>query len=304
MEFFLINLTVTYFFLTDCLESATQHFAKYNNTRRGKIKNPNINRAKSREITNRSPQIQQASSSSEGSDAELFENLDSELSMHDQEISFQEDLQVFDDTLTPDQRKGRGQHSKKVPKKSKNKKIKEREEKRKRDTRELIKNDDLNGLIAFLENYVKSNCEVENDDEISSKIINEVLDEAGNTLLHFASLHERGNIVRYLLENDTNPCAKNAKQQTPYTITQNKEIREIFKQFAQDNPQKYNYNKAQIPLVVLSAEEMAEKRKQQRKVKREKEKAKRKENEIKKKEQAEKERFLQLSDREKVSVAV
>lgn len=57
---------------------------------------------------------------------------------------------------------------------------------------------------------------------------------------------------------------------------------------------------AQIPINSLSQEEAAEKKKAQRKIKREKEKEKKKENAIKEHERAEKDRFLGLSDREKV----
>lgn len=58
---------------------------------------------------------------------------------------------------------------------------------------------------------------------------------------------------------------------------------------------------AQIPVSALTNEELAEKKKVQRKVKRVKEKEKKKENEIQRKEEDQKDRFLQLSDREKVS---
>lgn len=57
---------------------------------------------------------------------------------------------------------------------------------------------------------------------------------------------------------------------------------------------------SQIPTATKTEEELAEKRKALRKIKKEKEKEKRKENEIKRKEQDEKDRYLKLSDREKV----
>lgn len=285
-----------FFFVIGCLGDAMKQC-----TRRSKTKNIGINRAKSRETITRSAPQPPISSSDDDDDVTLLNNLDkllipnAELTTHEQIISFQDDLQPFADTLSPDERK-----KKKTAKKSKNKKMKEREEKRKEHTQQLIKNGDLVGLIAFLDNYVQSNCESGNDAEIQMKIINEVLDGNNNTLLHLASLYEHVVLVKYLLDNEANPCCKNVKQQTPYTITQNGEIRDVFKKFAQDNPQKYNYNKAQIPLFVLSAEELAEKKKQQRKLKKVKEKLKKKENEIKMKEETEKQRFLQLSDREKV----
>lgn len=60
---------------------------------------------------------------------------------------------------------------------------------------------------------------------------------------------------------------------------------------------------ANIPTNSLTSEEIAEKKKAQRKIKKEKEKEKRKENEVKQKEQLEKRRFLELSDREKRALA-
>lgn len=61
---------------------------------------------------------------------------------------------------------------------------------------------------------------------------------------------------------------------------------------------------SQIPIATKTEEELAEKRKALRKIKKEKEKEKRKENEIKRKDQDEKDRYLKLSDREKVCLYV
>lgn len=228
---------------------------------------------------------------------------DSELQVHEQEIDLRDSLQTFDDSLSPQQRKRIHSTKTRTAKKSKNKRAKEREEKRRKETGELIRSGNLKDLTEFLESYIRSNCETENDCETRLRIMNERLDENNNTLLHLASLHERKDMVSFLLENGADPCTKNAGQQTPYTVTQCKEIRDVFKQFAHDNPQRYNYNKAHIPLTTLTPEQAAEKKKQQRKVKREREKVKKEASEIKRKDEVEKERFLQLSDREKVSVA-
>lgn len=182
-----------------------------------------------------------------------------ELNMHDQEISFGECLQQFDDSLTPEQRKRTPK--KKNPKKSKNRKQREREELRRRQIYDAVKTGDLKGLEAQMEKYLQENM-LQNEeptsqeeetkqrilnqgmeDSLKDKFINQVLDERGNDLLHLASLHENEEIVQFLLENGANPCVKNDKQQTPYTITQSKKIREVFKLYAQENPEKYNYNK-------------------------------------------------------------
>lgn len=260
-----------YIFTADSVQQATVYLAKYTeqDARRSKAKLSNLNRAKSREVVDRPLPVVPESSSSSEEDAVLLENLNKlsmssgSLETYDQEISLVERLQPFEDTLTPEQRKRRVK--KKVPKKSKNKKAKEREEQRKRQVYEAIKSGNLEELKGMLENFVEQlntfveqlntdgtsqssitkhqDFEAEKDKELRNKFFNEVLDEQGNSLLHLASLHEQQNVVEFLLENDANPCLRNTKQQTPYTISQNKEIREVFKQFAQEYPEKYNYNK-------------------------------------------------------------
>ncbi|RZC34749.1 ankyrin repeat and zinc finger domain-containing protein 1 [Asbolus verrucosus] len=277
--------------LLGSLESAVEHFTRHKlpeqNTKRSKARSSCIDRAKSREIVERPLPMTQEDSSSDN---------DIELSTENQDVSFEESLQEFGDTLTPEQRKQR--IKKKKPKKSRSKKLKEQEEYRKNELIEVLRRGNVNKLGELLENHLKIE-----ENQLRDGFVNEVLDDKGNTLLHIAAMNEQTDTLEFLLKNDANPCAKNQKQQTPYTSTQSKEIREALKQFARDNPDKYNYNKAQIQTNVLSPEEANEKKKAQRKIKKEKEKIKRKENEIKKQEESEKERFLKLSDREKRALA-
>lgn len=110
---------------------------------------------------------------------------------------------------------------------------------------------------------------------------------------------------RTLLEIGSDPCNKNKKLQTPYTATTDKETRNTFRRFMGANPDKFNYNKSQIPgpLTEEMEQEKLEKKKQQKKVKREKEKIKKKEFEIKKQEGEARQQFLNLSDREKRALA-
>lgn len=136
--------------------------------------------------------------------------------------------------------------------------------------------------------------------EVSQEFFNEILDEDGNSFLHLAAINEHEELLLYLLNNEGDPCLKNKNQQTPYICTSSKVSRDTFRKFAKDNPQKHNYNKAQIPVNALTDEELAEKRRALRKVKKEKEKEKKKENHIKHQEEEQKNRFLHLSDREKV----
>ncbi|EFA08600.1 tRNA endonuclease ANKZF1 [Tribolium castaneum] len=247
-------------------DSAIQYFTRRKNTKRVKTRSPCIDRAKSREIIERPLPVTHETSS----DEEVLN-----LSTENNEISFVDSLQEFEDTLTPEQRR------KRKPKKSKTK----QNEQRKHELIQTLQKGDIETLARVVNDF------------------NEIVDDDGNTLLHIAAMNEQNATLSFLLEKGANPCAKNHKQQTPYTCTQSKEIRESLKQFARDFPDKYNYNKAQIPTNVLTPEELAEKKKAQRKLKKEKEKIKKKENEIKRREEMEKERFLKLSDREKRALA-
>ncbi|PNF15842.1 hypothetical protein B7P43_G09890 [Cryptotermes secundus] len=135
--------------------------------------------------------------------------------------------------------------------------------------------------------------------------LNENVGENRETLLHVAAQGGHMAIVRALLEAGCDPSVKNKKSQTPYVVSANKETRNIFRRFWADFPGKYDYSKSQIagPLTDDMEQKMAEKRQDQRKAKREREKERKKEEEVRRAEQAEKQRFLQLSDREKRALA-
>ncbi|KAG5889111.1 hypothetical protein JTB14_003914 [Gonioctena quinquepunctata] len=288
--------------LYDSLEKATEFFSKQKSPdevpKRNKLHTTCINRAKSRESVERP--LPTLLSSSSGSEVEL-DGIDGgvcnlELETNDLEISFN-DLREFDDSLTPEQRKKRT--AKKKPKKSKAKKLKEQEEASKKEIVDLLVKGDLEKLKQLMREHSEKQLE-ENEKE---DFVNKIIDDNSNSLLHLAALNEHADVIKYLLENGADLCLKNKNQQTTYTCTQSKEIREYLKEFAREHPDKFNYNKANIPTNTLSNEEIAEKKKAQRKLKREKEKEKKKENDIKKKEEAEKDRFLKLSDREKRALA-
>ena len=97
----------------------------------------------------------------------------------------------------------------------------------------------------------------------------------------------------------------------PYSLCPDKETRNCFRRFQAANPEKFDYSAAQIPVEKpLTPEEEArqaakrnEKKKAQRAAKKEKEKASKAAEEEKKKDEAEKNRFLNLSDREKRALA-
>ncbi|VDK56244.1 unnamed protein product [Anisakis simplex] len=90
-------------------------------------------------------------------------------------------------------------------------------------------------------------------------------------------------------------------------VSQNRETRQVFSQYRMENVDRYDWNQSQIPeLVVMSEEKLAkelEKRRLQRERKRQREKEKKAEQRVERAIQAEKEKFLALSDREKRAIA-
>lgn len=89
----------------------------------------------------------------------------------------------------------------------------------------------------------------ENGDEEVIKLLNSAIDEHGNMPLHVAALNGHEEIIIWLMENNASPCYKNDKLQTPYTVNADKTIRNIFRTFAVDNPEKYNYAKVMCLLL-------------------------------------------------------
>nr|CAI5819360.1 unnamed protein product [Callosobruchus analis] len=307
----------------DCLETATRKYALQKSSdvdfKRNKTRTSCVNRAKSRELVERP--LPATLSSSSSSEEDLVDEIgglhietkdtkiedeqqqeDIALEAADENICCLEDLQEFGDSLTPEQRK-KPAKKKSKSKKSKSKKLKEREEAKRKELVDVISRGDIGGLQRLLAEHLNSLDEGVDKEEARTSFVNQVLDDNLNTLLHEAALNEQKEILRFLLDSSADPCLKNKTQHTAYTCTQSREIRESLKQFAKENPDKFNYNKAQIPVNFLTEEELAEKRKAQRKVKKEKEKEKKKENEVKRKEEEERQRFLNLSDREKRALA-
>lgn len=90
---------------------------------------------------------------------------------------------------------------------------------------------------------------------------------------------------------------------TAYDFAPDKDTRNVFRRFMGEFPDKYDYTKSHIPSALTEEveQEQAEKRRQARKQKRQKEKEKRIADEPRRQEEAEKKRFLELSDREKVN---
>ncbi|XP_032667918.1 ankyrin repeat and zinc finger domain-containing protein 1-like [Odontomachus brunneus] len=256
------------------------------------------------------------------SESEVDENMPlSSIIEQDLEIEFNEHLLAFQDT---------------VPRYMKNKKARRQKKKVKKDGQtinevlsdakiklwtacKLGDNDLLTSAIDDLLGEVKK-CEElmeQNKDDVNiecsnllvnmddvAKLVNDA-NEDGNTMLHLAAFGGHLKLIWLLLEIGSDPCNKNKKLQTPYAAASDKEARNTFRRFMGANPDKFNYQKSQIPgpLSDEIEQEQMEKKRQQRKIKRLKEKVKRKEFELKKQEEDEKQRFLNLSDREKRALA-
>lgn len=223
------------------IESIKRQFQKQkeeqaNNThgsRKDSPRNKNINRAKSRDAKERPLPLKQESSSE--SETEDIYNLTTE----DCEISLNDSLQAFEDTVPAAIKKRKNPKKKRV---KKNNKIKEIAENLKRQLYLACSKGEIENILKILDN-IKENKYNEKPEEDIAKLLSTAIDEYGNTALHIAALNGQENVIIWLMENEVSPCNKNDKLQTPYTINADKEVRNIFRKFAVENPEKYNYSK-------------------------------------------------------------
>ncbi|KAK4874736.1 hypothetical protein RN001_014096 [Aquatica leii] len=291
--------TVTMYESFDQVSGILKQEATDSSLKRSKKKTTNIDRAKSRENVERPSPINDSSMDDDvrvPNDSD--ENLEVDLIFSDQEISMSSVLQPFEDSLTVEERRQRKKKSKKDKLKHK-RQIKE-DLTRKKQLYDFVSS----GHVQNLENHLKERGGGHVHMEIHNiALVNEVLDDVGNTLLHVAALHQQLEVIRFLLEKGADPCLRNQKQQTAYSCTQNNNVRKIFKNFAQEFPERHNYTKAQIPVPVELTEEQLNRRNAQRKLKKEKDKEKKKITQLIQQEECEKQRYLNLSDREKRALA-
>ncbi|XP_045498624.1 ankyrin repeat and zinc finger domain-containing protein 1-like isoform X1 [Colias croceus] len=121
----------------------------------------------------------------------------------------------------------------------------------------------------------------------------------GNTALHKAAIAAKPEMVTALLTAGSDPCIRNHQLQTPYAASPHHDTRIAFRMFQAQFPDKYNYNKSQIPGPITPEllEIEKEKKAQQKRAKRQREKEK----------QIEKNKtnqFLQMTDSQKVKAEV
>ncbi|KAM9805207.1 tRNA endonuclease ANKZF1 [Neosynchiropus ocellatus] len=136
-------------------------------------------------------------------------------------------------------------------------------------------------------------------------LLNKPVDLSGFTLLHVASAAAQKSVVRLLLETGADPALRNNKGQTPYIVAPDKDTRNVFRKYRGENPDRYDYNKAQVPepLTAETESKKAEKKKAQKALKKQREKDQKEEKRKQESEAEEKKRFASLSDREKRALA-
>ncbi|XP_053184725.1 ankyrin repeat and zinc finger domain-containing protein 1 isoform X2 [Scomber japonicus] len=136
-------------------------------------------------------------------------------------------------------------------------------------------------------------------------LLNKPIDSSGFTLLHVASAAAQKAVVRLLLDAGADPALRDNKGQTPYIVGPDKDTRNVFRKYMGENPDRYDYNKAQVPgpLTAEIESKMMEKKKAQKALKKQREKEQKEEKRKHELEAEEKKRFASLTDREKRALA-
>ncbi|XP_075685284.1 tRNA endonuclease ANKZF1 [Rhinoderma darwinii] len=141
--------------------------------------------------------------------------------------------------------------------------------------------------------------------EVVQKLVNERLPRENRTLLHVAASAGHGEIAWLLMEAGWDPALRDSTAQTPYSVSADKRTRNSFRKYREENPDKYNYSKSQIPGPIPEEVEArkTEKKRVQKAQKKQKEREEKDERLRREAEEAEKKRFADLSDREKRAIA-
>ncbi|XP_042350283.1 ankyrin repeat and zinc finger domain-containing protein 1 isoform X1 [Plectropomus leopardus] len=136
-------------------------------------------------------------------------------------------------------------------------------------------------------------------------ILNKPIDSSGFTFLHVASAAAQKAVVRLLLDAGADPACRNNKGQTPYIVAPDKDTRNVFRKYMGENPDKYDYSKAQVPgpLTAEIESKKTEKKKAQKALRKHREKEQKEEKRKQELEAEEKKRFASLTDREKRALA-
>ncbi|XP_026001020.1 ankyrin repeat and zinc finger domain-containing protein 1 [Astatotilapia calliptera] len=136
-------------------------------------------------------------------------------------------------------------------------------------------------------------------------LLNKPIDASGFTLLHVATAAAQKAAIGLLLDEGADPSCRDNKGQTPYIVAPDKDTRNVFRKYMGDNPDKYDYSKAQIPGPLTAEIELKkmEKKKAQKAQKKQREKEQKEEKRKQELEAEEKKQFVSLTDREKRALA-
>ncbi|XP_027879611.1 ankyrin repeat and zinc finger domain-containing protein 1 [Xiphophorus couchianus] len=136
-------------------------------------------------------------------------------------------------------------------------------------------------------------------------LLNKPIDSSGFSLLHVAAAAAQKAVVRLLLHAGADPACRDNKGQTPYTVAPDKDTRNVFRKYMGENPDKYDYSKAQVPgpLTAETESKKVEKKKAQRAQRKHREKEQKEEKRKQELEAEEKKKFASLTDREKRALA-
>lgn len=143
-------------------------------------------------------------------------------------------------------------------------------------------------------------------DHWESSTISETSDISNTVMVNQSGpLHEAarsGNAARTLelLEQESNPCIKDDKGQTPYVLAADKETRNVFRRFMAANPNKWDWHAANVPSPLTEEMEVSQAAKQAEKDAKRKAKAK----EMKKLRKSKQKAQAQSTSLEVASVAV
>ncbi len=264
--------------------------------KQGNKKNSNIHRSKSRDVPNRDISDHLKNNIVDSSDDANDEIPDVELVVSE-ETSTTDHLKEFDSTPVP-------KKSKKKKKASDNQdnigKIDEKSQQLQNSLVTACKTGDSSLLNLLLEGVDRS-----------KKELNKTYGNSQSTLLHIAAQEGHGKIIAILLENNCDPTAKDKSKKVPYFYCPDKESRNAFRRFQASHLEKWDYVAAGLPKGQLltpeeearQAAKKAEKRKAAKAARKTRESEQKEVEKAKKAEEEERQRFLNLSDREKRALA-
>jgi hypothetical protein len=148
--------------------------------------------------------------------------------------------------------------------------------------------------------------EVHKSNDMLSVILNRRFNTNGMTLLHLASSKGHVDCIRPLLLHDCDPTlADLVTHKVAYQMSDRKAVRDQFRRFMNDFPDKHEYKTAQVPSgfneenKAKKRDKEKEKKRQQRKIKKEREQTFKSKQDQLNWENEEKRKFLSLTDAEK-----